>query len=232
MLIVQSFNKNAIVSTDDSPRGPEGDGEDELGGGMPATTEQDSPMDELYEFLQTYAASQAATAGEEGSPISVTQGDGYIYISFSSAVFFDGDRYNLRPEGAAVLDSLLPALDEAAPFINEIVVSGHTATALGNYDVDFDFRLSTNRAVTVVAYLLENSMALDPARMQPKGYGQWRPVADNEAEADRSKNRRVEMIISGTDLEDNLPDSVEQYYTTVGQEAPEGVRAEYTTAEN
>ena len=92
MIVVQSFNKNAIVSTDESPRGPEGDGADDLGGGMPATTEQDSPMDELYEFLQTYAASQAASAGEEGSPVSVTQGDGYIYISFNSAVFFDGAR--------------------------------------------------------------------------------------------------------------------------------------------
>ena len=114
------------------------------------------------------------------------------------------------------------------------MVSGHTATAQGTYDVDFDFRLSSNRAVTVVAYLLEHSMALDPARIQSKGYGQWRPVAGNVAESDRSKNRRVEMIISGTDLEHNMPDSVEEYYTTIDQEAPEGVRAEYTTqpAEN
>ena len=46
MLIVQSFNKTALVSTDDTPRGPEGDGEQEDGGGMPATTEMDSAMEE------------------------------------------------------------------------------------------------------------------------------------------------------------------------------------------
>ena len=232
MMIVQSFNKNAEVSVDESPRGPDGTHDEEFGDGLPSTTDTETTLEELFEFLETYAANQASSASDrsdENSPISVTMGDGYIYLAFSNAVFFDGNKSDLRREGKEILDGILPALDRAAPAINEIKVTGHTATAQGRYDVHFDYSLSTNRAVEVVAYLLQNSMALDPARVYPEGRGQWLPVAPNDKEEDRSKNRRVEMIISGVDLEDALSDSIDKYYTSIGQEAPEGVREEYTT---
>ena len=214
MLIVQSFNKTALVSTDDTPRGPEGDGEQEDGGGMPATTEMDSKMEELLQFLQDTAAAQA------DDTIVVSQGDGYIYVSFNSSIFFAGDKYELLPEGKAIIDSILPTLNEAAPYIDELVVSGHTASAQGRYDVKWDYELSSMRAVEVVAYMLQNSAELDPARVQAMGYGQWRPVAGNDDESERTKNRRVEMTISGKDLENTLSDSITQYYTTTGQERP------------
>ncbi|MCI8420101.1 MAG: OmpA family protein [Oscillospiraceae bacterium] len=221
MLIVQSFNRTAEVSTDDTPRGPEGDGDLELGAGMPTTTELDSAMDELYEFLQTYAASaNAASSSEDGAVITVSQGDGYVYVAFNNALFFDGDRWALRAEGQEILNNILPALEAAAPVVDEIRVSGHTASALGSYDAEWDFQLSTMRAVEVVAYLLENSNELDPARIQPMGYGQWRPVAGNSAESDRSQNRRVEMMITGKDIENALGDSVAQYYSTTQQTQP------------
>ena len=214
MLIVQSFNKTALVSTDDTPRGPEGDGADELGGGMPATTEMDSKMDELLEFLEAAAAAQAEDT------IVVSEGDGYIYVSFNSSVFFDGDRWTLRTEGKEILDSILPALDDAAPYIDQLIISGHTASALGRYDVRWDYQLSSNRATEVLIYLLENSTELDPARTQSMAYGQWRPVAGNDEESERSKNRRVEMMITGRDLEEHLSDSIAQYYSETGQEQP------------
>ncbi len=219
MLIVQSFNKTALVSTDDTPRGPEGDGEQEDGGGMPATTEMDSAMEEFYEFLQTYAAS-ASGDGEDSSKITVSQGDGLIYLAFDSSVFFNGDKWDLRPEGKAILDDIIPALEEVAPYIDELRVSGHTASAQGRYDVKWDYQLSSMRAVEVVSYMLQNSAELDPARVQAMGYGQWRPVAGNDDESERTKNRRVEMTISGKDLENTLSDSITQYYTTTGQERP------------
>ena len=214
MLIVQSFNKTALVSTDDTPRGPEGDGADELGGGMPATTEMDSAMDELLQFLEMAASAQADDA------IIVSEGDGFIYVSFNSSVFFDGDRYELRPEGKEILDGILPALDAAAPYIDQLVVSGHTASALGRYDADWDYELSCMRAARVTSYLLKNSAELDPGRTQAMGYGQWRPVSGNDAESDRSKNRRVEMMISGKNVEEQIGDSIASYYTETQQTQP------------
>ena len=230
MIVVQSFNKDALVSTDDTPKGPQGEGEDELGDGMPALQEDENPIDELYEFLATYAESMQSTSGEDGSAVTVTKGDGYIYLAFNSAIFFAGDRYDLLQAGRDTLDAILPALDSAAPFIDEIVVSGHTATAQGQYSLRKDLTLSSNRANEVVIYLLEHSNALDPARVLPRAYGQWRPVAPNVEESDRTKNRRVEMIITGADLEENLPDSIQEYYNTIQQERPEDSIPQYTTS--
>ncbi len=45
------------------------------------------------------------------------------------------------------------------------------------------------------------------------GLGQWRNVAPNDTGENRAKNRRVELIISGRDLENELTDSYRQYYT-------------------
>jgi len=217
MLVVQSFNKNAIVSVDETPAGPEGEQEDEGGNDMPMTQDEVTEvLDTLYEFLADYAAKQ-----QDSASITVSKGDGMVFISFSDALFFNGDSYVLRREGQQALDAILPALEQASPYINEIRVLGHTATALANtYNVRRDRTLASNRANEVLVYLLENSDVLDPARLISLGYGQWRPVARNDVESERSKNRRVELIITGEDLENALSDSIAQYYSETGQSQP------------
>ena len=45
------------------------------------------------------------------------------------------------------------------------------------------------------------------------GYGQWRPVASNDTPEERAHNRRVELIISGIDLDSEAGDDIQQYYT-------------------
>ena len=225
MIIVQSFNKNAIVSTDEYPRGPEGDDGKEGGDDMPMTQQEvDDKMDELFEYLQTMAA--AATSGSAaGSPITVSQGDGNIFIRFDDAVFFEGNKWELRDEGRAALDSLIPALEIAGPYINELNIIGHTAQADPNRPntVRNDRTISSNRANEVLIYLQENSDSrlLDPARMSSEGQGQWRPIAPNDTAEGRAQNRRVEMIISGKDIENRMADSVAHYYETTNQEQPE-----------
>ena len=54
---------------------------------------------------------------------------------------------------------------------------------------------------------------MDPARLISEGYGQHRPKTSNETADGRAQNRRVEMIISGRNIEQELRDGVQQYYT-------------------
>ena len=216
MIIVQSFNKDALVSTDEYPRGPEGDDGKEGGDDMPMTQDDvDTAMDELLEYIQTQVASQSDS-------VSVSKGDGYVFISFENALFFDGDRSTLRSEGKAVLDALIPSLDIAAPYIDEMRVMGHTAQANPDRpnNTRTDTFLSSDRAAEVRVYLLEHSTELDPTRVKSEGMGQWLPVASNDTAEGRAQNRRVEIMISGMDIENRMAGNVADYYTETGQIDP------------
>ena len=152
---------------------------DELGDGtdlLEAIAEEQAALNELAEKLEDYAVQ----SGMEGS-IDITQGDGYVFISFADAVFFGPDSYVLKPEGEQVLAAVSGMLSESVDHIDEVRVLGHTAQASmarPNYP-DFDRFLSSNRATVAALYLQENS-ALTGDRIVSMGFGQHRPIDTNE----------------------------------------------------
>lgn len=225
IMIVQSFNKDAIVSTDDTPRGPEGDDGPEGGNDMPMTQDEvETALDELFQFLAEYAQTE-----QDDTSMMVTQGDGYVFISFNDAIFFDGDSYVLRADGKEALDGIIPALSAAGPYVDEMCVLGHTAQGSANEEnnPNTDRFLASNRATVVLLYLQEriDRAQLNPARLVVKSYGQWRPIAPNDTRESRSKNRRVELIITGKDLENTLSDSITQYYSMSQAPVPDALAA-------
>ena len=52
-------------------------------------------------------------------------------------------------------------------------------------------KLSENRAISVRNFLIKNNV--DPNRLQVKGYGESKPVLDNDSSESRAENRRVEI---------------------------------------
>ena len=173
-------------------------------------------IEQLYQDLKSYVAQQGA-----GENISVSEGDGYVFISFNDAVFFDGDSYVLRADGKVVLDDVGDMIGKASLAIDELRVLGHTAQGDPGKpnNPTVDRFLSSDRAAVVLVYLQEMDI-LDPARMISMGYGQFRPVADNATREGRAKNRRVELIVTGRDLTSSLGDQIEQYYTERGTPQP------------
>jgi len=79
-------------------------------------------IEQLYQDLKSYVAQQGAAEN-----ISVTKGDGYVFISFNDAVFFDGDSYVLRQDGKEVLEDVGMIVGKASLAIDELRVLGHTA---------------------------------------------------------------------------------------------------------
>ena len=217
MMIVQSFNKDANVNTEDKPLGPDGTNDAELGDDMPMTQDEVNEMQEMIlEYLEEYSAGQS-----DSDSVSYSTGDGFMFISFSDDTFFGGNSYQLTDRAREVLGGLCPMLEEMKPYIDEIRISGHTATAQRTYDPYFDWRLSADRAAEVAAFLYENT-TIQGARITPEGNGQWLPVAGNVEESDRSKNRRVEIMVALSDEELDSPfaGSVAEYYSTTQQQNP------------
>ncbi len=103
-------------------------------------------------------------------------------------IFFDVNKYELKPESTTELDKLVTLLKEN-PTI-KIEISGHTDNVGQAAD---NLRLSNNRAESVVKYLV--TKGIEKERLSSKGFGAEQPVADNETEAGKAKNRRTELKV-------------------------------------
>jgi len=102
-------------------------------------------------------------------------------------ILFDTDKTVIKPAGKPVLDEVA-ALLKNDPSLR-LEVSGHTdntGTKAHNQT------LSEGRAKSVVDALVK-TYGIDPKRLVAKGYGDTKPVAPNDSDADKAKNRRVEL---------------------------------------
>ena len=103
-------------------------------------------------------------------------------------VFFDFDKWDLRPESFIELDRVVKLLNEN-PAI-EIELSAHTDSRGSD---DYNLKLSDNRARSVMEYIL--SKGIEARRLTYHGYGETMPVANNDTDENRQLNRRVEFKI-------------------------------------
>jgi outer membrane protein OmpA-like peptidoglycan-associated protein len=105
-------------------------------------------------------------------------------------VLFDTGQYELRPqtrEALARLSGVVLAHEGL-----KLEVEGHTDSTGSD---DLNQTLSERRAGAVRAYLIEQGLAGDA--ITAHGFGKAMPVGDNSTAAGRQKNRRVELIVSG-----------------------------------
>ena len=103
-------------------------------------------------------------------------------------VFFDTGKSTLRPTSFDELDELVEVLNFNTAMVIEI--SGHTDNV---GDVEGNQRLSESRAKTVRSYLLQKGITSD--RVQAVGHGESQPIASNDTDEGKQKNRRTEVRI-------------------------------------
>ncbi|WP_458862817.1 OmpA/MotB family protein [Acidaminobacterium chupaoyuni] len=160
--------------------------------GEPMTPEETaSAMEQLFSQLDHFVKTSGAP-----DAVNLSMVDDVIYVRFDSAVFFEPDRYAVRPESTPMLAMIGNGLKKFEKDIQLITVCGHTATTQRrNSDVS-DWMLSGERAAVVAIYL-EEQQGFDPKKLIVMGYGNNFPVAENETEEGRRANRRVELAIIG-----------------------------------
>lgn len=103
-------------------------------------------------------------------------------------IFFDVNKYDLKPESEAELLKVLELLQKNEGMRLEI--GGHTDNT---GSVSSNLILSENRAKSVFQYLTGKGIA--PERLTYKGYGASEPIAGNDTEAGRALNRRTEFKV-------------------------------------
>ena len=110
-------------------------------------------------------------------------------IAIMDKVQFETGKANLLPASHALLDEVAKMLKDN-PQVELISVEGHTDST---GSPDFNRKLSQQRAEAVAKYM--STKGVKAARMEPKGFGPDKPIADNESEPGRDANRRVEFNI-------------------------------------
>lgn len=142
--------------------------------------------------IGNYMDKQEATlrqsmANVEGA--SIQRNMDMLAVTFKSDVLFDYDSAALKAGSYDELMRVAKVLNQY-PQTN-ILIAGHTDSKGAE---DYNLKLSQNRAEAVKNAMV--GMGVNPSRMTTVGNGESKPIADNNTEAGRQMNRRVEIVIN------------------------------------
>lgn len=123
--------------------------------------------------------------------VSVSEGAFGITVEINASVLFASGEATLGADAVAALRAVA-AVIAGAGF--PVTVEGHTDnTPINTYRFPSNWELSAVRASSVVRLFIESGVA--PERLTAAGYGEQRPVAGNDSEQGRARNRRVAILI-------------------------------------
>ena len=126
---------------------------------------------------------------------------------------FDSNSFEINDESRPSLERVVEAL--SADPLARAVIEGHTDD---RGDPSYNLELSRKRANAVMTYLVDE-FGIQPSRLSAIGYGEERPIDNNDTEVNRQKNRRVEIVV----IKDE-PDSQEQMNAQVSSTQPAAQR--------
>ena len=134
-----------------------------------------------------YAIVAAGAGGSQTAAATVNVTVPRVVARQTIRINFDFDKSDIRPQD-------LPELQKALDFVKQhstsrISIEGHTD---GRGSDAYNQALSMRRATAVKDWLVQHGV--DASRLHPVGYGKSRPIADNNTDAGRFQNRRVELL--------------------------------------
>lgn len=145
-------------------------------------------LQELQKKINNYIAKNNLTESLE-----TKLSDEGLMISIKNDISFDPGTAEVNDEGSEIASEISKLLITDPP--HQIIISGHTDDVPQNSArFGSNWELSVMRAVNFMSLVLENDR-LDPAKFSAKGFGEHQPIVPNDSDANRSKNRRVEVLI-------------------------------------
>ncbi len=153
--------------------------------------------EQLEKASQTYKdlLTKLETEIQEGQ-IQITEMKNRLTMTMVDKIIFPSGSAEISKKGKSVLAKVTGILKDVKD--KRIQVEGHTDNVpiVSSLRKKFptNWELSTERATQVVRYLQETG-GLDPAMPSATGYSEYQPVASNDTDAGKLKNRRIEIIL-------------------------------------
>ncbi|MCF6139377.1 flagellar motor protein MotB [Pseudalkalibacillus berkeleyi] len=116
-----------------------------------------------------------------------------LIITILDRALFDSGSAVVKKESITLAKEISQLLVTDPP--RRIVIAGHTDNIpIKNHDFRSNWELSAQRSINFMELLLQNEK-LDPTKFSQSGFGEFQPVASNDTNEGRAKNRRVEVKI-------------------------------------
>ena len=156
----------------------------------------------LKEIIEEYAEENNLESG-----ITVSIEDRGLIIRLKDNVLFDPGKADLKPESKEILFSIAEILQKEEFVDKSIKVEGHADTTPVNPADGYptNWELSTARATNVLRYLVEENN-IEGERISASGYSYYKPVVANDTPENKSKNRRVDIVILRSSSEEVEPE--------------------------
>jgi chemotaxis protein MotB len=132
---------------------------------------------------------------QEGK-VQITEMKNRLTMTLVDKIIFPSGSADISKDGKAVLDKVISILKDVKD--KRIQVEGHTdnvrIVSVLKKRFPTNWELSTARASEVVRYLQEKG-GIDPTLLSATGYSEYQPVASNDTDEGKQKNRRIEIVL-------------------------------------
>lgn len=145
---------------------------------------------EVYENVDEFLLAEGVR-----DDVDVSYSLNFVKITLPGETLFDSGRALIKPEAFEVIDVLGDMITSNKFEEYNVQIEGHTDNVPMNSVVfPSNWELSAGRAIAIGKYLID-SKDFGEGKIACTGYGEYRPITDNDTIINRAKNRRVEMKI-------------------------------------
>ena len=131
---------------------------------------------------------------EELKEVDVQVLKGVVYISLADNMLYKSGSYEINDRAAATLSKIAKIIKDYKDY--DVLIEGNTDNVpIKKTNIRNNWDLSTLRASSVVQ-ALQNDYGVDPKRLTAGGRGEYNPIASNDTEVGKQRNRRTQIIIT------------------------------------
>lgn len=131
---------------------------------------------------------------EELRDVDVQVLKGVVYISLSDNMLYKSGSYEISPAAGETLGKIAKIIMDYKDY--DVLIEGNTDNVpISQTNIRNNWDLSALRASSVVQ-ALQNNYGVDPKRLTAGGRGEYNPIASNDSDAGKMKNRRTQIIIT------------------------------------
>ena len=179
--------QNTTDKTDDNPSSSASDSNQ----GMGNISDVEKQFDKLYQEVKSYIEINGL-----GDKLNVEkQKNGLILIRMAESALFNSGSAQITSAAKEMLPPIFEIIDKYDDLLKVVRIEGHTDNVpIQNAAFEDNWMLSYTRAHEVVLYM-QSVVEIAPEKIDPAGQGEHHPVASNDTEEGKARNRRVDFLL-------------------------------------